>query len=174
MIDMRYCTNCGTSLDSDSLYCTNCGTKTNQSKIDATTTTGLSSLTSTSSNLHNYIPYQDRYQLDKRTAELKIILIVEYFLLATVIFSSLLLLIAVPFLGLALLVLSGLYFWLIYSLQQFSNIARIITIIFSILGLVLSIPGINFVGIVFCIFQIYALGFHKRTIESFTKNPKLK
>ena len=164
---MNICPYCETQLDSDAIYCTNCGTKINQNKVY--TNTGISSSTDSNNNSHVYIPYQHRYRLDKRTSELKIVLVLEYFLLVNVIFASLAILVVNPGLGFIAIVVSGLYFYLVYLIQQFNNTARIVLIILLVIGLLVTIVSFNIIGIAFCIFQIYALGFHKQTIDLFSK-----
>lgn len=184
---MPYCQSCGTMQDSDALFCSNCGDYLKSSTAGSNHPNQYAS----SSNSYSQPPkigfvnqntgysgYQrDNYNqnnfqsnIKTRTTELTLVLVLQYIGAGILGFISLLFFAMSPIVGLIIIILAGLFFWLIYSVQQFNNTARWIMIILIALGLLDSLSGFNIIGLALGALQIYVLAFHEPTVRLFTNN----
>jgi hypothetical protein len=66
-----------------------------------------------------------------------------------------------------LLIVIGLIIWLTIQLGKFSNTARIISIIFSVIGLISGLATFNLFSIALQGLRLYALAFDKKTVALF-------
>ena len=176
---MTYCPSCGTSQETDAFFCSNCGTRMNTNAstfnnkdLHSNSTNGIQYL-SQYNHLNRYESYKNvnppPISFEKRTTELTIVLVLQYIGLAILFLLAMTVFIAVPIAGIFLFVIVGLDFWLITSLQGFSETARIIMIILLVLGLFFSFSPINILGLLFSCYQLYVLVFHQPTIALFKK-----
>ena len=174
---MNICVFCEEWIDSDAVFCPFCG-----AKITYAQTNNRFQAPRVSNQQYNASPpvrpnyppsynsfqyNMPNYRLKDRTTGLTIVLVLNFLAIAILGFASFVLFMLSPPLGLIVMGLVGLYFWLIYELQQLNNTARGIYLALSILGLLLNLFSLNIIGLTLTIFEIYILAFHQPTIDLF-------
>ena len=176
---MTYCQACGTQNDSNALFCENCGTKLKKD----TNTPNQSPQYSTPNNNYPQGPwpyyvkqnypnatntYYNTYG-NRRTTEMTVVLVLLYIEVAILGLLTFIVFVISPLLGAILFIITGLFFWLFYSVQRYNNTARIIALIIIALGLLSSLQTLNFISIAIGIFEFYVLAFHQPTVNLFMK-----
>ena len=174
---MAYCSKCGNHLGIEAFYCMNCGTKKNQLEQTFKKTKISEPNSLYDEVIKPSLQSSNRYNnIVQRTQALTIVLVIQYLIitiLGLITAASLIFwysLFISPLLGLLLLIFTALLLSMVYSLQQYSNNARLVILFFLVLGFLLSVLDANILGIVICGFQILVLGFHKRTIDLFNED----
>ena len=174
---MNICVFCEEWIDSDAVFCPFCGAKITYAQTNNRFQAPqvLNQNYNTNPPIRpNYPPSYNsfqynspNYKLKERTTGLTVVLVLNYIGIAILGFASFLLFMLSPPIGLILILIDGLYFWLIYELQQLNNTARGIYLALSILGLILNFLSLNIIGLAITIFDIYILAFHQPTIDLF-------
>lgn len=99
-------------------------------------------------------------------------LILNYVVVLIIGLSSFLIFNSPALIFLILILLAGIYFWLVFSLQHYDNTARAIYLLLITFGLVFILFGVNVVvlkilSIAIVGFSFYILIFHKPTVKLF-------
>ena len=172
---MNICVYCEQAIDDDAVFCPFCGAKLTYVQPSNRNNVSNSQFRSNQPLRPHYPaaynPYQNmgaNYQYNPRTSELTILLAINYVGVGLLGLVSTLLFVLLPPIGIITFVFTGLFFWLIYSLQQYNNTARIIYLILSVIGLVTNLISLNIIGLLISIFAIYTLGFHQPTMDLFS------
>lgn len=180
---MNICVFCESEIDDDAVFCPSCGARITYGRGAQVNGMNASfgrpnqqynanySTSQNSFNSYNAYNYPSSYpQYKERTTELTIILILQYLAVIVLAIVSIIAFLLFPPIGILVAVLTGLFYWLTYELQNYNNTARIIVLVLSALGLIMDIITFNIISIVIGIFIIYALAFHQPTINLFEGN----
>ena len=184
---MLICVYCDAEIDDDSVFCPSCGSKITYGRTSQISQTSnayssaprvlrvsndqynsYNSSYQNYNNNYNQNSYRNTdYQLKERTAGLTIVLVLNYIGIAILGLLSIILFLVNPFVGLIFSGFTGLVFWLIYSLQEYNNTARIIFLVLVILGSIINLTTLDIIPLLIGLFEIYVLAFDQQTVELF-------
>lgn len=161
---MIICVKCEYENDDNALFCQQCGSRitySNQVKANDTVTTP---------EVFNKQPVNQSFNPNnleyKQPVVFTIFLLFNYLIVGILGLFSVLF-VAYPLICIIFLVLAGLFFWFVSSLQHYNNTARVVYLVLDIIGLILSLISGNFIVLPLGLAMFYVLRFHESTLDLF-------
>lgn len=163
---MTFCSGCGTKNAIDSAYCGNCGSYIQPEPQQQTYDAYQPSPQEYQRKPRSYQQTHSQGQLPQ-TGWLTFVIVVNWIIIILGGIAGVIFFFLFPPVGIFLLALVGLVYWLVKELTVYNNNARIIQIILIILGVLGDLSEGDVIGLIIGILIFYALVIDRATVALF-------